>query len=168
MNFASIDVLILDVDGVLTDGTIVTTADGDGARRFNVQDGCALKLWQRCGGKVAIISGRGGEAVTRRADELGIDWVHTGISEKLPVYEAILAEAGCTDEAVAYLGDDLPDLPPLARAGFPVAVADAVPVVKRASSYVTRRRGGCGAVAEVIELLLRKKKRWSRALLSQV
>jgi len=161
MDFALIEVLILDVDGVLTDGGILTTSDREAVKRFHAHDGHAIKLWQRCGGKVAIISGRRGGALEKRAAELDIKWVHTGIEQKLAAYEAILAGAGCDDQAVAFVGDDLPDVPPMSRAGFAVAVANAVPAAKRASHYVTRRRGGNGAVAEVVELLLRKKKRWT-------
>ena len=165
MDLTLIELLILDVDGVLTDGRVVTAPEGDGAKAFYVQDGCAIKLWQRCGGRVAILSGRGGEAVKRRAAELGIATVHTGVANKLAAYESILAAGGLTDSAVGYLGDDLPDLEPMARVGFPVAVANAHPAVKRAALYITRRGGGCGAVAEVVEFLLRKQKRWSRAML---
>ena len=168
MDLTSIGLLILDVDGVLTNGRIVTGPDGEGVKEFHVQDGCAVKLWQRCGGLVAILSGRGGEAVVRRAAELGIELVHTGVTDKLATYESILVSAGRRDEAVGYVGDDIPDLAPMARAHFSVAVADAVPAVKRAADYVTRRAGGRGAVAEVVELLLRKQKRWSRSLLAHV
>ncbi len=168
MDLASIELLILDVDGVLTDGRIVTGPEGEGSKKFHVQDGCAIKLWQRCGGVVAILSGRGGSGVTQRAAELGIELVHTGVADKLAGYEAILESAGRGDEAVGYVGDDLPDLAPMTRARFSVAVADAVPAVKRAADYVTRLGGGRGAIAEVVELLLRKQKRWSRDLLGQV
>lgn len=161
MDPTHVELLILDVDGVLTDGTVAATSHGEPVQRFCVLDGCAIKLWRQCGHRVAILSGRGGEALTRRAAELGIDWVHTNVETKLPVYEAIRSRAGCDHRAVGYVGDDLPDLPPMSRAGFPVAVANAHPAVKRASMYVTRRRGGLGAVAEVVELLLRKQKRWS-------
>lgn len=167
-NAALIELLILDVDGVLTDGRLTTASGGESAKSFYVQDGCAIKLWQRCGGKVAILSGRSSEAVTRRATELAIEWVHLAVTDKLSAYDDIVASTGCDDAAVAYLGDDLPDVGPMLRCGFPVAVANAVPAVKRASLYVTRRGGGEGAVAEVVELLLRKQKRWSRALFTQL
>jgi 3-deoxy-D-manno-octulosonate 8-phosphate phosphatase (KDO 8-P phosphatase) len=168
MNMDSIELLILDVDGVLTDGLIVTGPEGERIKRFYVQDGCAIKLWQRCGLEVALLSGRGGEVVERRAAELGIEWVRTGVSDKSEAYESILSEGTRSDSAVAYVGDDLPDLGPMARCGFPVAVANAVPAVKRASAYVTRRAGGRGAVAEVIELLLRKQKKWSLGMLTEI
>ncbi len=167
MNPGVIELLILDVDGVLTDGRISAAIDGESGATFYAQDGCAIKLWQRCGGKVAILSGRANEAVARRAAELGIDWVQTGVADKLASYEAALALAGCRDPATAYIGDDLPDIGPMARCGFPVAVLNAVPAVKRVALYITRRRGGEGAVAEVVELLLRKRNRWSRALLEE-
>ena len=159
MDVTSIKLLILDVDGVLTDGRIVTDPGGDPRKSFHVQDGYAIKIWQRCGGEAAILSGRADRVVTQRAAELGIEWVHVGALDKLQAYESILAEAGCTDSNVAYVGDDLPDLGPMARCAFPIAVANAVPAVKRASVYVTRVSGGLGAIAEVVELLLRKQKR---------
>jgi len=159
MEPTGIKLLILDVDGVLTDGRISPIGNNESARRFHVHDGCAIKLWKRSGGKVAILSAREGRDVMSRAAELGIDWVKLGVADKLAGYEAILASADCVDTVVAYVGDDLPDLGPMSRCGWPVAVADAIPAVKRAASYVTRRAGGCGAVAEVIELILRKQKR---------
>ena len=159
---ASIDLLILDVDGVLTDGRLTPLPDGEASKAFYVQDGVALKLWQRCGGQAAILSGRSETATLRRAAELGIECVRTGVSDKTTAYRELLASLGFGDAAVAYVGDDLPDLGPMAHCAFPVAVADAVPAVKRAAAYVTRRCGGTGAVAEVVELLLRKRNQWCR------
>lgn len=161
MNLTAISLFILDVDGVLTDGRLVSRETGEPAKAFFVQDGCAIKRWQRAGGKVAILSGRAETAVQRRAEELGIECLRTGVSDKLAGYEAILAETNRSDEAVAYVGDDLPDIPPMRRCAFPVAVADASPTVKRAAAYVTRRDGGKGAVAEVMELILRKRGQWT-------
>lgn len=168
MEPTGVKLLILDVDGVLTDGRISTCGDEGSARRFHVHDGCAIKLWKRSGGKVAILSAREGRDVMSRAAELGIDWVKLGVADKLAGYEGILASADCVDKVVAYVGDDLPDLGPMSRCGWPVAVADANPAVKRAASYVTRQTGGCGAVAEVIELILHKQKRWSPTLLREM
>ena len=165
MNRASIRLLILDVDGVLTDGRLVTPAQGEAYKAYFVQDGFAIKLWQRLGGQVAILSGRNDGAVHRRAEELGIECLLTGVADKLGGYETILARTRCRDSDAAYLGDDIPDLGPLGRCGWPAAVANASPAVKRAAQYVTRRRGGEGAVAEVIELLLRRAGRWPRNLL---
>ncbi len=168
MDTTPVELLILDVDGVLTDGCVIPVSDSLSTKAFCVQDGCAIKLWQRYDGKVAILSGRSEEAVTRRAADLGIKWVHTGVTDKLEGYEAILEAAGCGDAVVGYIGDDLPDLKPMSRCGFPIAVANAVPDVKRVAWYVTRRGGGYGAVAEVVELLLRKQKCWSRTRLEEV
>ncbi len=161
MNDHPIRLLILDVDGVLTDGRITLSADGDAGKGFCVQDGFAIKLWQKSGRQVAILSGRGSSEITRRAAELGIRQVHVGIADKDKGYTAILKEAGMTDAEVAYVGDDLPDRAPLLRCGFPIAVANAVPTVKRWAAYVTRRAGGFGAVSEVIEMLLRRQGAWS-------
>lgn len=165
MDPTSIKLLILDVDGVLTSGHLSLTAHGDEAKWFHVHDGCAIKLWRRCGGKVAILSGRASDSVNKRAAELGIEWVHTGVADKLAVYKQVLADAGMTDDVVAYVGDDLPDLGPMSRAALPVAVANAVPAVKRSAAYVARRPGGEGVVAEVVEWLLRKQNRWTRDLI---
>lgn len=164
----TVRLLILDVDGVLTDGRVVVDSSGEPTKAFCVQDGCAIKLWQRSGGEVAIVSGRGSEAIDRRAAELGIKWVHTDVANKQLAYQAILNTGGYDNVEVAYIGDDLPDLEPMSHCGLPVAVANAVPAVKRAALYVTRRPGGDGAVGEVVELLLRKKKQWSPALLNNL
>ncbi len=164
----SIRLLILDVDGVLTDGRLTTTVNGEAGKTFHVHDGCAIKLWLRSGGMAAVLSGRRSAEVARRAAELGIEWVRMGVTDKLEAYEAILAAAGCDDCEVAYFGDDLPDLPPMSRCGFPAAVANAVPTVKRTAEYVTRRQGGSGAVAELVELLLRRQGLWTQELLSKV
>ena len=168
MDPTAINLIILDVDGVLTDGRVTTSPDGDVAKGFHVHDGCALKLWQRSGGKVAILSGREGRQITQRASELGIEWVRMGVVNKSKVYTDLLALADCEDQAVAYVGDDLPDLGPMSRCGIAVAVANAVGPVKRAADYVTRRGGGSGAVAEVVEWLLRKKGLWSREALLEM
>ena len=162
MNPASIELLILDVDGVLTDGRLAMADTGEPAKTFYVRDGVAIKNWQRCGGKIAILSGRSEASVARRAVELGIELVLTGAEDKRTGYDAILAATGCRDVTAGYVGDDLPDLAPMGRCGFPVAVRNAAPAVKQAAMYVTRHRGGEGAVAEVIELLLRKRGQWPR------
>lgn len=160
MSLTAVNLLILDVDGVLTDGSIALTGEGEVTKTFHVQDGYAVKLWQRQGGRVAIVSGRASEPVSRRAAELGIELVLTGICDKLVGYQSVLRDAGIGDEAVVYVGDDYPDLPPMRRCALPVAVANAVPTVKRAAAYVTRRSGGEGAVAEIVELILRKQNLW--------
>lgn len=157
MDVAAIELLVLDVDGVLTDGGILIGPAGELTLAFHVQDGRAIKQWQARGGQIAILSGRDGGALDCRARELGIGVLRCGVKDKLAGYESVLADTGFADGATAYVGDDEPDLGPLSRAALPVAVANAVPRVKRAARYVTRRTGGQGAVAEVIELILRAK-----------
>ncbi len=167
MDFSSIKLLILDVDGVLTDGRISAragvgdsaTLSGSDGKRFHVRDGLAIKVWRECGGRVAILSGRTSLDVTRRAAELGIDFVRMGEAEKIPAFEAICREASCAEHEVAYIGDDLPDVGPMKRCGLGIAVGDAAGCVKRVAGYVTRRGGGGGAVNEAIEWILRKQGR---------
>lgn len=148
---------MLDVDGVLTDGRIAFSHTGERTQTFHVHDGRALKQWQALGGQVVLVSGREGGALDRRAWELGIKVQRTGIVDKLEAYTSLKVEMGFRDVAIAYVGDDEPDLPPMSQAAFPVAVANAMPRVKRAARYVTRRSGGEGAVAEVIDMLLRAR-----------
>jgi 3-deoxy-D-manno-octulosonate 8-phosphate phosphatase (KDO 8-P phosphatase) len=155
---SKIKLLILDVDGVLTSGELpYTAAGGNEVRTFYVQDGGAIRCWQASGGVAALISGRESRAVLARAKDLGVDSVTQGVSDKLPAYEAICREVGVADAEVSFIGDDLLDLPPMRRCGYPIAVANAVPQVKRAARYVTRRRGGEGAVAEAIARLMADK-----------
>jgi len=163
-DLTSIALLILDVDGVLTDGGLPYDQNGNLVKEFNVQDGGAVRLWQHFGGKTAIISGRTSPAVTRRAADLGVTALAQGVFEKLPIYEKFRDEAGVTDQQVAYVGDDLIDIPPMRRCGYPIAVANARPQVKRAARYVTRRPGGGAAVVEAIDRLLRHNGRWGDLL----
>lgn len=165
MHATAIRLLILDVDGVLTRGDIAPDADGDRGKTFHVRDGHAIKLWQRAAGKVAILSGRRSDHVDRRAAELGIALVRQGASDKLAMFPELLEEAGCRAVETAYVGDDLPDVPIMGRCGLAIAVADAAAEVKRAAHHVTRRPGGCGAVAEAVEWLLRRQDQWNRASL---
>jgi len=157
----AIELLILDVDGVLTDGTVTSGLDGASGQTICVQDGFAIRLWQRSGGVAAILSGRKNEHVAQRARELGLEHVLTGVADKAAGVSDLLRLTACDASTAAYVGDDLPDLPAMAPCGFPIAVANALPDVKRAARYVTRRAGGHGAIAEVVEYLLRKKGRWS-------
>ncbi len=165
VNFGRLRLLVLDVDGILTDGRIGLSPEGGPLVGFHAQDGAAIKLWQRCGHLVAICSGRQNPAVTRRAHELGIGTVRMGLARKLDGYRDILTSLGCEDDEVVYLGDDCPDLQSMALAGLAVTVAGAVPTVKRAAGYITRRDGGEGAVAEAVEYILRKQGRWDRSVL---
>ena len=155
-----IKLLIMDVDGVLTDGRIIYGDDGTEYKSFDVRDGHAIKLAKRAGLMTAIISGRSSKVVTRRGKELGIDLVYQDIHKKIEVYENILKETGLKDDEVAFMGDDLVDLPVLRRVGLAIAVEDALPEVKKEASYVTKTRGGRGAVREAIEFILVSKGLW--------
>ena len=161
---ARIELLVLDVDGVLTDGSIVYADNGVEIKAFHVRDGSGLKLWQREGKRAAIISGRRSVAVEVRAAELGVSPVVQGAAEKLDAYRQLLAGAGLRPEQACFVGDDLPDLPLLRNCGLAVAVADACPEVRADAHYVTRTPGGRGAVREAIELILRCQGRWQPAV----
>ena len=160
MDVSRIKLTVLDVDGVLTDGRLVYTEEGELTKVFHAHDGCALKVWQELGGLVAVLTARSGGPLQRRLADLGIKWARTGVQDKLVGYDALLAEIGLTDAEVAYVGDDLPDLGPMTRCALPIAVGDAVPAVKQRAEYIARLPGGKGAVGEVVEWLLRKQRRW--------
>jgi len=159
---AAIKLLLLDVDGVLTDGRIIYDNEGNEVKAFDVKDGHGLKMLQRAGIKVGIITGRSSAVVQRRASELGIDVLFQGALSKLGPYQQILKEFNLTDEEVAYVGDDLVDLPILRRVGFSATVADAVPDVLPLVDYVARREGGRGAVREICDMLLRAQGHWDQ------
>jgi 3-deoxy-D-manno-octulosonate 8-phosphate phosphatase (KDO 8-P phosphatase) len=152
--------LIMDVDGVLTDGRIIQDCHGHELKAFDVKDGHGIVMAHRAKLRTALISGRESETIARRAQELGIELVFQKIWNKLEVYEKILADTQLMHDEVAYIGDDLVDIPLLRRVGFAVAVADAVDEVKAASHLITRRPGGQGAVREVIEFILRAQCHW--------
>ncbi len=156
--------VVLDVDGVLTDGSLYTHDDGRGGRVFNVHDGFAIAWWLRLGLGVVICSGKESPAVAARAAELRIEHVIQGSRDKLGDLTAILPRLGVGLPQVAMIGDDLPDIPVLRVCGYPIAVANAVDEVKAAARYVTRRTGGQGAVREALEHLLRAGGRWSEVL----
>lgn len=159
-----IKLLVLDVDGVLTDGTVAINADGSGTGFFNALDGHGIRLWRRAGLKVAFLSGRASEAANCRAKELDVDFVFQNCLDKLPVVEKLLEQLRLSPRQVACIGDDLPDLPMIRYAGFGAAVANAVDEVKSCADYVTARRGGSGAVREVIEYVLKKTGRWQQLM----
>lgn len=159
-----IRLLILDCDGVLTDGRIIMLPGGDETKAFDVKDGHAMVMAQRAGLAIAIISGRKSSVVQARAKELGIAHLHEMAWVKTEPYDKVLAEEGLTDEEVCYVGDDVVDIPLLRRAGLAVAVADAVEEAKQYSHFVTKRAGGRGAVREVIEIILKAQDKWGEAL----
>ena len=154
--------LVLDVDGVLTEGGVVYGTGGLEVKRFHVRDGSGLKAWRRAGRRSAFLTGRSSPVVDLRAVELGVDFVFQGASDKLPAYRRLLEEAALPPSAVCYVGDDLPDLPPMRECGLAAAVADGCREARAAAHYVTRAPGGGGAVREVIELILRCQGAWER------
>lgn len=159
-----IKLLILDCDGVLTDGRIIMLPGGDETKAFDVKDGHAIVMAGRAGLPVAIISGRQSSVVRARAKELGVAHLHEMAWVKTEPYEKILAEEGLVDEQICYVGDDVVDIPLLRRAGLAVAVADAAGETKEFSHVVTERAGGRGAVREVIEFILKAQGKWREAL----
>lgn len=156
--------LVLDVDGVLTDGTFVLTPDGDELKMFHARDGLGLALLQNAGVDVALLTGRRSRAVERRAAELGLARVVQGQSDKLAGIDALLGEFGVEDRRLAYMGDDLTDLPALRRAGFAAAPADAPAEVRAVADFVADHPGGRGAVRDLCEHLLRRMGRWEDVL----
>lgn len=157
---AKIKLLILDVDGVMTDGRIVTTDHGEEIKCFNVKDGLGLRLLLRAGIDVVIISGRKSEAVEHRAKDLGIQEVYQGVKNKATLCAKLIQRKKLERAQVCCMADDLPDLPMFNQVGISVAVADAAAEVRDAASFVTKAKGGNGAVREVCELILRAKKKW--------
>ena len=164
MGLESIRAVICDVDGVLTDGSILLAEDGTEIKRFNSHDGAGIHLFVECGFQVAFLTGRTSGAVSQRAKELGVQHVRQGARDKVPVYEELLAAMGVTDAEVCYVGDDLPDVPVMRRAGYSAAPADAREEVRAAASYVTHAPGGRGAVREVIERILKAQGKWAGIL----
>lgn len=157
---AQVRLLLFDVDGVLTDGIVIMHGDGSESKGFHIRDGAAIVWAQRAGLKVGLLSARSSGATTNRAAQLAVQLVVQGVANKLSAYEQIVRDAGIGDDAVAYMGDDLLDLPVLGRVGFSAAPADAAAEVRARVNWVSRAAGGRGAVRELIELVLRAQKRW--------
>jgi 3-deoxy-D-manno-octulosonate 8-phosphate phosphatase (KDO 8-P phosphatase) len=157
-----ITLLMLDVDGVLTDGTIIYSNSGEEIKAFNVRDGHGLLLTMRAGIEVALLTARESQVVLHRAKDLGITAVYQKAIDKLAAYRSIIEEKKIEDKNVCFVGDDIIDIPVLRRVGFSVAVADAVPEVRDVVDYVTSQAGGKGAVREVCELLLKAQNKWER------
>ncbi len=161
---AAVRLLLLDCDGVLTDGGVTWTEDGVEQKTFNIRDGLGIKLWQRAGGRVGIITGRCSRVVQWRATELGIDFVRQGVGDKLQVARELLDACGLDWPAAVFVGDDLPDLPVIRRVGVGVAVADACAEVRATADLVTQLPGGRGAVRETVERLLRARGCWEELI----
>jgi 3-deoxy-D-manno-octulosonate 8-phosphate phosphatase (KDO 8-P phosphatase) len=169
-----IKLFLMDVDGTLTDGGVClissTTSDGSGVgnvsemKTFNAQDGQGLSLARTMGIQTGFITGRQSPAVAKRAQELKVTFVYLGQAKKTQAFEECIRQAGVTEEEVAYLGDDLPDIPVAQRAGLAVCVADGAPELKAICHYTTRRLAGRGAAREVVELILKAQGRWEEAV----
>lgn len=163
-----IRVLLMDVDGTMTPGYVCLQTFPDGSvaemKMFNAHDGAGIKLAGIMGIRTGLITGRDSPATARRAREASMEFVVQGQAKKLEAYKAILVRAGVTDNEVAYVGDDLPDLPIMERVGLAVAVANATYETKRAAHYITVARGGEGAIREVVELILKAQGLWKKAI----
>ncbi len=156
----NIKLVIIDVDGVLTNGSVHIDPDGCETKSFNIMDGTGIVYLHRVGIKTAILSGRTSKAVVHRAKELEIEEVYQGYHTKLEAYLKIRDKHALQDKEICYIGDDLIDIPILHRVGFPVAVANASPIVKQQSMYVTKAKGGEGAVREVAEKIIKLQDKW--------
>ncbi|WP_022852767.1 KdsC family phosphatase [Thermodesulfatator atlanticus] len=157
---SKIKLLLLDVDGILTDGRIIIDASGSEIKHFCVRDGMGIKLLQMAGIEVGLLSSRTSLPVSHRAQELGIDLIIQGEKDKLSLYEKIKQEKSLKDEEIAFMGDDWVDIPVLARVGLAISVPEAWPPVKDYAHYVTKQNGGYGAVREVCDLILAACGKW--------
>ncbi len=155
-----IKLLLMDCDGVLTDGQLTLLADGDEQKTFHARDGQGISLFHRAGFRTGIISGRTSSAVERRAQDLKMSYVRQSAKDKIKALDEILALAGVSVDECAYIGDDVGDIPVMQRVALAVAVADAVEETKQAAHYVTKLNGGQGAVRETIEVILKAQGRW--------
>jgi 3-deoxy-D-manno-octulosonate 8-phosphate phosphatase (KDO 8-P phosphatase) len=161
---ARIELLLMDVDGTMTDGGVTLLSQADGTaleiKTFDAHDGQGLTLARTAGVRTGCITGRESSALLRRAHEMKMEFIYMKQPLKMPAYEEILRKAGVSDSAVAYIGDDLPDIPLMRRAGLAIAVGDAVPEAKDAAHYTTKAQAGHGAVREAVELILKSKGIW--------
>ncbi|MGB8507316.1 MAG: HAD hydrolase family protein [Pyrinomonadaceae bacterium] len=161
---ARVKLLLMDCDGVLTDGRITLIGEDDEQKSFHTRDGHGLVLLHRAGLRSGIISGRASKAVVRRAHDLGITFVRQGTLDKVAVFDELMASAGADASETAFVGDDVTDIPLMHRCGFAVAVADAVAETRAAAHYVTTGAGGYGAIREVCELILKAQGRWAELI----
>ncbi len=159
-----VKLLLLDVDGVLTDGHIVFDSNGRELKFFDVQDGFGLVIFKRSGFKVAIISAKSAPAVSKRMKDLRIDKVYQNAYPKLKVYQRLLKEFRLTDKEICFVCDDLPDLAVLKRVGAKVAVPHAAAEIKKHAHYITKKSGGHGAVREIVELILKTQGKWQKCI----
>lgn len=165
---AQIKVLLMDVDGTMTDGAVILLSQPDGSaleiKRFDAHDGQGLTLAHTAGLRTGCITGRESPALLRRANEMKMEFIYMKQPSKIPPYEEILRKTGLPEAAVAYVGDDLPDLPVMRRVGLAIAVGDAVPEVKRAAHFTTPSHAGRGAIRDAVELILKSKGIWEEMI----
>jgi len=165
---AQIKVLLMDVDGSMTDGSVILLSQPDGSaleiKTFDAHDGQGLTLAHTAGLRTGCITGRESSALLRRAREMNMEFIYMKQPIKMPAYQEILTKAGVPDSAVAFIGDDLPDIPLLHRAGLAIAVGDAVPEVKAVAHYTTKALAGHGAIREAVELILKSKGIWKEMI----
>lgn len=160
----AITLLVSDVDGVLTDGRLEFDDQGGEHKQYHIRDGLGIKLWQQAGHRFGIVTGRNSSTVARRAAELGVSIVRQGAEDKLAAMQALAKELNIAPNEIAYIGDDLPDLPAIRYVGLGIAVADATPDVRDAALWITKAAGGHGAVRELIETILKVQGRWGQLL----
>ena len=159
-------ILLLDVDGVLTDGSLIYSHEGQESKAFNTQDGFGLRLLQEAGVEIGVITARSSEAVARRCANLKMRYIYQGVGNKVEAYKEIVQKSGCKPFEIAYMGDDWLDLALLTRAGFSAAPANAVPEVREVAHYTTEQSGGHGAVREICNLILEAKGQYQELLQS--
>ncbi len=164
INFDTIKMLVLDVDGVLTDGGIIIDADGRESKKFNLLDGHGIRMWHRAGFCSVIISGRQAGATAARAKQMEIQHIYENCHEKLECFKKLLGDTKIKPEEIVYIGDDVLDIPVLRRVGFGVAVCNASDDTKEHADYITKKPGGSGAVREVIEYVLKTKGAWAELM----
>ena len=162
-----IKLLLMDCDGVLTDGRLWLTPEGDEQKAFHARDGQGISVWHRAGYKSGVISGRTSSALERRARDMKMEYLHQYAKDKIAALDQCIAEAEVSDNECCFVGDDLGDIAVMRRVGLAIAVSDAAEDTKRAAHYVTTGKGGTGAVREVVELILKAQSRWDE-LVAQV
>jgi len=164
LRMQSIEIILSDVDGVMTDGGITYDNQGIETKTFHVRDGMGIKLWQKTGHRFGVITARSSHIVKLRMDELGVDFIRQGTEQKLAAAQQIIGELDLDPQQVCYIGDDLTDVPLMKAVGLSASVADAAEDVKKMANYVTKSAGGKGAIRELIEMILKNQKRWNELL----
>lgn len=160
----AIELILSDVDGVLTDGGVLYDNQAVESKRFHIRDGTGIKLWQRAGHRFGIVTGRSSHIVEVRAAELGIGLIRQAVDDKLGTVKQILHDLKLKPHQVCYIGDDLPDIPVVRLVGLGVAVSDACEEMREAARYVTKLPGGQGAVRELVEMILKQQDRWDQLI----